>query len=72
MFGISGPNVWDIPKTFLKLLFSTGKLSTWCGSPSYAAPEIFEGREYIGPEVDIWVGLKVYCTFFCIVVNCIR
>ena len=35
--------------------FRAGKLNTWCGSPSYAAPEIFEGREYIGPEVDIWV-----------------
>jgi serine/threonine protein kinase len=30
-------------------------LSTWCGSPPYAAPEVFEGRQYTGPEVDIWV-----------------
>jgi len=30
-------------------------LSTWCGSPPYAAPEVFEGRQYPGPEVDIWV-----------------
>lgn len=30
-------------------------LSTFCGSLIYAAPEICEGREYYGPESDIWV-----------------
>ncbi|TPX34872.1 hypothetical protein SmJEL517_g02653 [Synchytrium microbalum] len=29
-------------------------LNTWCGSPPYAAPELFQGREYVGPEVDCW------------------
>src|SRR4051794_8221907 len=27
---------------------------TWCGSPFYAAPEMVQGRPYVGPEVDVW------------------
>lgn len=36
--------------------FKTGELlATWCGSPPYAAPEVFEGQQYEGPQLDIWV-----------------
>lgn len=36
-------------------------LQTSCGSPTYAAPELVLGRQYFGPEVDVWaMGVLLY------------
>ncbi|XP_075047217.1 maternal embryonic leucine zipper kinase [Mixophyes fleayi] len=36
-------------------------LMTCCGSPAYAAPELIQGKAYIGSEADIWsMGILMY------------
>ena len=52
-FGLSNIYVDDDGKDIL--------LSTACGSPCYAAPEMVEGSKYVGYTVDVWSsGITLY------------
>jgi len=50
--------------------FTPGEeLATWCGSPPYAAPEVFEGKRYIGPHIDVWVCVEITAILLNITIN---
>nr|XP_015925670.1 rho-associated protein kinase 2 isoform X2 [Parasteatoda tepidariorum] len=41
------------------------RMSTFCGSPLYASPEIVKGTPYKGPEVDCWsLGVLLYTLIY--------
>jgi serine/threonine protein kinase len=46
----------------LSNLFSPqDQLKTFCGSLYFAAPELLQARQYVGPEVDVWsFGIVMY------------
>ncbi|KAJ3210161.1 hypothetical protein HDU67_005593 [Dinochytrium kinnereticum] len=54
-------NIKIIDFGFVNLFDPEDTLKTFCGSPFYASPEMILGRQYVGPEVDVWsMGVILY------------
>lgn len=61
-------NVLYVSNTLIKIgdfgfstPFTDEALSTFCGSPAFAAPELLQEQNYLGPPVDIWaLGATLY------------
>jgi serine/threonine protein kinase len=46
---------------FSNMFLEGGLMSTFVGSPAYAAPEILANERYCGPKVDVWsLGVILY------------
>lgn len=46
---------------FASLYSPDSYLDTFCGSGYFPAPEMIEGKRYIGPEIDVWgLGVVIY------------
>jgi len=54
-------NVKLIDFGFSNIYDPTNVLQTFCGSPTYASPELVQRHAYTGPEVDCWsLGVLLY------------
>uniref|UniRef100_A0AAY5L163 Maternal embryonic leucine zipper kinase n=1 Tax=Esox lucius TaxID=8010 RepID=A0AAY5L163_ESOLU len=47
------------------------ELMTCCGSPAYAAPELIQGKAYIGSEADVWSMGVLLFALLCGYVMCV-